>query len=393
MVGIANLFLTKGVRVFVFGLVSIMTPAYLATLGYSPFFVGIVLTAIVGGNIFSNILLTWYRNRIGVHRALLIFSLLMLVSGSILFVTTYFPLILLACFIGNISTTGTEAGPFQSIETGVLPNLLSSPLKIGRAFGAYNLIGYASSSVGALAASIPFYFGSSVAAFHALYLVYGLVGLFLFLVYRRLGKLETLASASGGQPGTQKISPEATLDVKKLSILYWVDAFGGGFVSQSILSYWFLLVYTVSLKDLGIIFLVVNVITALSTFAAPFLAERLGNLRTMVLTHLLSNVFLILIPIVGSLQAALAFLFLRQSLSQMDVPTRQTFMIQIFKPQDRVPANAVTNTSRSIGSIFGPAASGVMLADSFASLPLLTGGLAKIVYDVAIFLLYRARAK
>src|SRR5579864_2795285 len=154
MVSAAWLFLTKGVRVFVFGLVTIMTPVYLAELGYSPFLVGIVLTVIVAGNIMSNLLLTWYRNWIGVHHALLIFSFLMLVSGIILFLSASFVFILLACFIGNISTNSTEAGPFQSIETGVLPNLLASPEKSGRAFGTYNLIGYASASLGAFAASI-----------------------------------------------------------------------------------------------------------------------------------------------------------------------------------------------------------------------------------------------
>ena len=386
---LASLFLTKGIRVFVFGLVSIMTPVYVADLGYSPLYVGIVITSIVAGNIFSNILLTWYRNRIGVHRALLIFSFLMLASGVILFSTSFFPLILFACFIGNISTNGTEAGPFQSIETGVIPNLLSSHEKIGRAFGAYNLIGYSSASVGALAVSIPAYFGNSIPVFRNLYLLYAIAGLVLFAVYVRLGALETL---TGGK-AIPRISPEARSDVSKLSLLFGADAFGGGFVSQSILSYWFFLVYKVTLANLGPIFSVVGVITALSTYAAPFVGEKLGNLRTMVATHLLSNVFLILIPLVGSLVAALAFLFLRQSVSQMDVPTRQTFMVEIFKPEDRVPANAVTNTARSAASIVGPPASGAMLADGLAALPLLTGGIAKIAYDVAIFFKYRKRAK
>ncbi|HKW04537.1 MAG TPA: MFS transporter, partial [Nitrososphaerales archaeon] len=134
-------------------------------------------------------------------------------------------------------------------------------------------------------------------------------------------------------------------------------------------------------------------ITALSTYAAPLVAERLGDLRTMVLTHLISNVFLILIPLVGSLEAALVFLFLRQSVSQMDVPTRQTLMVKIFKPQDRVPANAITNTARSFASIFGAPTTGAMLSDGFASLPLLTGGIVKIAYDLAIFFLYRKRTR
>lgn len=157
------------------------------------------------------------------------------------------------------------------------------------------------------------------------------------------------------------------------------------------MSYWFFLVYHQSLANLGIIFLVANLITALSLYGAPLLAEKIGNLKTMVSAHLISSVFLIAIPLAGSLIPALAFLFLRQSLSQMDVPTRQTFMTQIFESEERVTANAVTNTIRSIGTIFGGPISGILFAAGLLSIPMLTGGLSKVVYDISIFLSYRKR--
>jgi len=146
------IFVSKAARVFAFGLVSIMTPVYVATLGYSPFYVGLVLAVIIAGNIASNITITRYGKQFGDQRALLLFSILMLASGAILSSTTLFPLILFACFLGNISTTGTEAGPFQSIETAILPNFALQ--KTDRTFGLYNLIGYASSAVGAKSISI-----------------------------------------------------------------------------------------------------------------------------------------------------------------------------------------------------------------------------------------------
>ena len=133
MNGYSSILVAKGARVFVFGLASIMTPVYVAVLGYTPFYVGLVVASIIGGNIFSNILLTRFGNLIGIRKALQFFSLLMLASALILFATTYLPLILVAAFIGNISTTGTEAGPFQSIETGIMPSFV--PERIGRAFG------------------------------------------------------------------------------------------------------------------------------------------------------------------------------------------------------------------------------------------------------------------
>lgn len=391
MNNVTYIFLCKGARVFVFGLVSIMTPIYLATLGYSPFYVGVAIAAIIAGNIFSNLILTWYGNWIGRSRSLLVFSFLMLISGILLFSTTLLPLILLACFLGNISTTGTEAGPFQSIETGVLPNLVSEK-ETSRTFGIYNLIGYGASSIGAFAASTPSYFQNDVSVFRSLYLVYGLVGLLLFMLYRMLGNIESVGAGSK-RMGIGDMSAKARRDLTRLSVFFSIDAFGGGFVSQSLLSYWFYLAYNASLENLGIIFLVANVITALSTFGASLVAERLGNLRTMVYTHLLSNALLLAVPLAGTFAGSVAFLFLRQSVSQMDVPTRQAFMAQVFTDRDRISANAITNTFRSISSIFGAPISGFLFAIGFISLPILTGGFSKMLYDLTIFPAYRKEVK
>lgn len=385
------MFVGKAARVFVFGLVSVMTPVYLDSLGYSPIYVGVALMVIIAGNVFSNIIVTWYGNFFGRKRALLVFSFLMFLSGSLLYWTVYLPLMLVALFVGNISTTGTEAGPFQSVETGVLPMLVSEKKK-SRAFGAYNFIGYGASSLGALAASVPAYFGDRFVVFRSLYLLYGIVGLLLFVLYRQLSGIE-VPRDDQKRPGLGDMTERAKRDIAKLSVLHSIDAFGGGFVSQSILAYWFYLTYRVSLENLGGIFLVTNIITAISTFAASILAEKFGNLRTMVYTHLLSNVFLILIPFASSLIGALLFLFLRQSVSQMDVPTRQAFMAQIFNDEDRVSANAITNTFRSVGSLFGAPISGVALEMGFASLPLLAGGFSKIIYDFSMFASYRKRAR
>lgn len=375
---------------FVFGIVSILTPVYVATLGYSSFYVGLAVAVIIGGNVFSNILLTLYGDRIGRKRSLILFSSLMLVSGIMLYLTANLPLILVAFFLGNISTTGTEAGPFQSIEAGILPKMVSDERR-NRAFGVYNLIGYSASSAGAFAASTPSYFQNSLLVFRSLYLVYGLVGMLLFVLYLKLGDIESVRTEARS-PGFNEMDPQARHEILNLSALFSIDAFGGGFVSQSLLSYWFFVVYGLSLESLGIIFLVVNIITAISTLGASFLADRLGNLRTMVYTHLLSNVFLVIIPLAGSLTGSLLFLFLRQSISQMDVPTRQAFMMGIFDDQERVPANAITNTSRTVSSIFGAPISGVLLGVGLASIPLLAGGFSKILYDVLIFSSYRKKA-
>lgn len=392
---LAYILTTKATRVFVFGLVSIITPIYVALLGYSSLYVGIVLMTMIGGNIFSNLLIIWYGDYIGRKRILIIFSFLMFVSGVALYSSTALPQMLVGAFIGNISTTGTESGPFQSIETGILPSIVGDK-KYTRMFGVYNFLGYAAASLGALSSSIPSYFHNSIAVFHYLYLLYASVGLLLFALYLRLktGILSNQNQTNGRRRGGfENISVSARRDIQSLSMLYSLDALGGGFLTQSIFAYWFFLVYHLSLFSLGPVFFAANLITAVSALGASFVAERFGNLRTMFYTHLISNGFVILIPFAGSLALSLGFLFLRQSMSQMDVPTRQAFMAQIFAHDERVSANAITNTSRSVASLFGSPISGAILAVSVVSIPLLAGGFTKIAYDLLIFAKYRKRVK
>jgi Na+/melibiose symporter-like transporter len=378
----------KGARVLVSAVLSVMMPVYLASVGYSPFMIGVVLAAILGGNAFSNILLIKFGHKLGLKRFLLAFSLLMFAAGVSLFLTSEAAVVVLASFIGNVSTTGTEAGPFQSVEAGVLPNLVSAN-RLSRTFGIYNLVGYSASSVGAFVSSAPAYASNELFAFRVLFLAFGSAGLLLFGLYMGVGELEPRTAPSdhpAGQGG-------AAGDVKRISALFSLDAFGGSFVSQFVLSFWFNQVYGVPLAALGIIFFVTSVISAASIFGASLLAERLGNLRTMFYTHVVSNVFLLLIPLAGSLTFSLAFLFLRQSLSQMDVPTRQAFMADVFSSGGLVSANAVTNTMRSIGSVLGGPFSTAMFAIGALSLPIITGSVSKLVYDVGIFSSYRKRAK
>jgi len=380
------IYVAKSVRLFVFGMLTVMIPIYLARIGYSPVMVGISVFVMISGNVASNLFLTWWGGPFGRKRSLLLFSSLMAVSGFLLFSTTYAVLLFIAMFVGNISQNSTEAGPFQSIETGVLPSLVSHK---ERAFGVYNFLGYAAVALGSLAASIPAYFGDAPMAFRYLFLLYGLVGLFLLSVYAGLSGVES----SSKSPGLQAMEGKSKRDLWKLSGLFAMDAFGGGFVTQSLLSYWFFFTYHLSLQVLGPVFMVVNVITALSIMASSFIAERIGNLRTMFYSHLLSNVFLIMIPLSGFLYGALAFLFLRQSVSQMDVPARQALMADLFSPDDRVSAMAITNTVRSVSSLPGAPVAGVLLGAGLVSLPIIIGGLSKISYDFAIFFSYRSRVR
>jgi len=378
----------KGTRVFYSGLLSLLIPLYLDALGYSGYFFGLALVAILAGNVISNVALTYLEPRVGRRRLLLSFSLMMVLSGLLLAFTEHPALILLACVVGNISTTGTEAGPFQSVEAGILPELLKGS-EVVRAFGTYNMIGYAATAIGAFAAGAPGVLPGGLAIYTALFVGFAVVGGILFALYYTLTGIES--GTVGRKPGLESLSETARKDLAKLTALFSIDAFGGSFVSTYVLSSWFLLTYRVSPLGLAGIFSTTSVLVVASIYAAASIARRLGNLRTMVYTHLTSSVFLIAIPLAGSLTGSLVFLFLRQSISQMDVPTRQALMADVFQKEERVSAYAVSNTARSLAAFAGSPVSTALFGLGLLSSPLFAGGFSKIAYDLLIFNSYRKR--
>ncbi|MDG6901912.1 MAG: MFS transporter [Nitrososphaerota archaeon] len=381
------LYVAKGLRVFVSGLLSITLPFYLGSIGYGRAFQGLVLVAILAGNILSNVAVTYLDGRFGRRRLLQAFSALIVASGATLALSASAGAILLACLVGNISSTGTEAGPFQSIEAGTLPDLVPAGKSV-KAFGKYNLVGYAAAALGQLASAGPGALGNSQAAFQTVFVVFSAVGMALFAIYSRLGVLDAARST---RPGLANLRPQAKEDIKRLSALFSVDAFGGVFVTTYLLSIWFNSTYGLQLEELGTVFFVASVAAAASTYGAALIALRIGNLRTMVYTHLVSSGLLVLMGLAGSLALALLFLFLRQSFSQMDVPTRQALMAEMFIREERVQAYAVTNTVRSSGSFLGGPVAAAMLGSGLVTAIPFVGGGTKIAYDLLTYSSYRRR--
>lgn len=380
-------YVAKGVRVYVSGLLSIVLPFYLRVIGYGPFFQGLALVAILAGNALSNVALTYLDWAVGRRRLLQAFSLLMVAAGALLALDATPYVILAACFLGNISTTGTEAGPFQSIEAGTLPELASGQTAV-KVFGRYNLIGYSAAAVGQLTSAGPGLLGNSLDSFRAIFVGFAVVGAVLFAIYSGLHNIEAGRAA---RPGLANLTPQGRRDLARLSGLFSVDAFGGVFATTYLLSIWFSATFGLQLEALGPVFFVAALVAAASTFGASLIADRVGNLRTMVYTHLASSAFLILMGVAGSLVLALAFLFLRQSLSQMDVPTRQALMTEMFQKEERVQAYAVTNTLRSAGSFFaGPVAAEILGLGLVSTVPFAGGG-TKIAYDLMTFFSYRKK--
>ena len=385
--GPRRVYLVKGLRVFVSGLLSITIPFYLKTLGYGPFFQGVALVAILAGNAASNVFVTYLDAIMGRRRLLQAFSLLMVAAGALFVLSEAALPILAACFIGNISSTGTEAGPFQSIEAGALPDLAGSGMSV-KVFGRYNLIGYSAAALGQLASSGPGFFGNSPTAFHVVFAGFAAVGAVLVVVYTRLYGLE---KSRATRPGLANLTPQGRRDLPLLSGLFSVDAFGAVFTTTYLLSIWFSATFGLGLTSLGPVFFVGSLISAGSTYGSALIAVRIGNLRTMVYTHVVSSAFLILMGVAGSLGLAVAFLFMRQSLSQMDVPARQALMTEMFQKEERVQAYAVTNTLRSTGSFLAsPVSAGMLGAGLVGDVPF-AGGAIKIAYDLLTFAAYRRR--
>ena len=381
------IYYAKGVRVFISGLLSIVLPFKLTTLGYGPLFQGLVLAVMLAGNAFSNIAVTYLDASVGRRRLLQSFSLLMVLSGGLLALGTSAWPIIIACFIGNISSTGTEAGPFQSIEAGTLPDLAPEGASV-KAFGKYNLIGYSAAALGQLASAVPGALGNAHVAFQGAFAGFSVVGAALFVIYSRTAGLD---SGRAIRPGLSSLGPDARRDVTRLSTLFSLDAFGGVFVTTYLLSIWFNSTFGLQLEALGSIFFVASVAAAASTYGASIISLRIGNLRTMVYTHLISSGLLILMGLAGSLGLALVFLFLRQSLSQMDVPTRQALMTDMFQREERVQAYAVTNIARSTASFAGgPVAAGILGLEAVSAIPFVGGGV-KIAYDLLTYSVYRKR--
>jgi len=384
------LLVTKFLRTLAFGYLSVALSYYLKdVLGLTEFWVGVILTtALVGGAAFT-LTGSLVANRIGRRNSLSLFALLMLTSGTLLTASTELAIVFLAIFIGSIGVNATETGPFASIEQAILPQTTDDANRT-YAFSVYNLLGYAGASFGSLLGGLPYvfrhYFGfAPVDGYRVLFVLYASTGLLLGVLYR---SLSAKAEVEVTRIGLLRLT-KSKRTVAKLSVLFSIDAFGGGFVIQSVVSLWFQTRYNAPLSAASSILFVAQVITAASFLVAGRLAKKIGLLNTMVFTHLPSNLLLIGVGLAPTFQASVAFLFARQTLSQMDVPTRQSYMLAIINPEERNTATSITNVSRTLAATTPPSISGYLLGASFLAAPFLLAGAFKIVYDISIYLSFR----
>lgn len=385
-----KLLLTRGLRTFGYGYLAVIVALYLGELGLDAFQIGVVLTGAIAGSAAMTVFWSRAADRFGRRRTAMTMAGLMAAGGLLFAVTDNFWLLLLAGFSGTISATSGEVGVFNTIEQAILPQTATDERRTW-AFSVYNTLANLAGAVGALFAGTVGIFASlglsGADAYRPLFVLYALIGVANLVVFASLsGRVEAVRlNAERRLAGLHR----SRGTVARLSALFALDAFAGGFVVHSLVAYWFSIRWGLSVEVLGVLFFWVGVLSGVSLLAAGWLAGRIGLLNTMVFTHLPSNVLLILVPLAPTAWLAVLLFLARMAISQMDVPTRQSYTMAVVEPDERTAAAGLTNVARSTASAVSPAISGFALGSIALGAPFLIAGGLKIAYDLLVFATFR----
>lgn len=378
----------QALRAFVYGFGAVILGSSLAAEGLSDTAVGVVFATMLAGMALTSFAVGRWGNRVGRRRLYLLLLAVMGLTGLTFALTSWLPALILAAATGTLSTDANESGPISSLEQGMLAD---APADLrARLFGRYNAVAYLAGSFGALVAGGPAAFRHvlpSLPADQRWLLAFPAAALACVVIARRLP-----AAGDRNAPGSPL--PDGPLahsrqKVRRLASLFAVDALGGGLVVQSFLVFWFARRFGASTEFMGVVLFAGGLLQAASSLAAGWLGPRLGLLRTMVFTHIPSNLLLVAVGLAPSLGWAVALLLTRLALSQMDVPARQAFIAAIVEPSERTAAAAYTNTARYLGRPAGPAIAGALMQRVALGAPFIAAGVIKIGYDVVLYTMFR----
>jgi MFS family permease len=395
------------IRTFAYGFLSIVLAVYLKLSGFNELLIGIILSSTLINSIIFTFMATIYADRIGRRKILIIYASLMSISGTIFFVSNNYIFLIISALIGTINVTGSETGSFLSLEQAILPQTLKEQKKRNTLFAIYNMVGTFAMSAGVLLSSLPniieqHYQLNEIQSIKPLFLLYAILGFFVLLIYFKLSRNVEIKILNNDDNNDKKqkinaiksttktLSPKSKEIITKLSGLFAIDSFAGGFVIQSIVSLWFFTKFEIDLTILSYIFSIAGILTAFSFILSTKIADRFGLINTMVFTHLPSNIFLILVAFAPSFPLAIMFYLIRMGLSQMDVPTRQSYIVAVINEDERTAAAGITNISRNVAQSLSPSIAGYILQYvSFLAAPFLLGGILKIIYDIVLYMNFR----
>ena len=390
------LFGTRVARMFAYGFLSVVLALYLSELGLSEAVIGMVLSLTLIGDAVISLIMTTTADRFGRRRILAIGAGLMLFAGTLFAFTKSLPLLLLAAIIGVISPSGYEVGPFLAVEQAALSQAVPDKQRT-RVFAWYNLVGSFATALGALAGGglsgiLQNAGATPLNSYRAILLGYAAIGVLLASLFVRLSSAVEVSKPDGAATFQSAFGLHRSRGiVLKLCSLFGLDAFAGGFVIQSIVAYWFHVRFGVDPATLGAIFFGANMLAGISALAAAWVAARIGLVNTMVFTHLPSNILLLLIPLMPNLPLAISVLLLRFSISQMDVPARQSYTMAVVAPDERSAAAGVTGITRTIGASLSPALAGLFIGNpALLGAPFFVAGGLKVVYDLLLYRSFRA---
>jgi predicted MFS family arabinose efflux permease len=369
-------------------MVSVLLAKYLSDLGYSAGEIGLLITGTLLGSAALTLVIGLAGYRFRPKLILLGASGLMLTTGlGFLTITAFWPLLLIA-IAGTLNPSAGDVSVFLPTEQALLTRTVEPSWRTAL-FARYNLGGTFCGAVGALASGVPIVIArhqgwDTLDAERTGFVLYAVAAVSLSLIYRNLASHDTATDAAP----TKALATSRGI-VFRLAALFSIDAFGGGFVVQSLLALWLFQRFGLSVETAGAVFFAGGVFSAFSQLLSSWLAQRIGLIRTMVYTHLPSNFLLILAALMPTAPTAIACLLLRMCLSQMDVPARQSYVMAVVPPEERTAAASVTNVPRSLVSALAPAIAGALLTLSSFGWPLVIGGASKAIYDLLLLRQFR----
>ncbi|AZO00714.1 MFS transporter [Mesorhizobium sp. M9A.F.Ca.ET.002.03.1.2] len=381
------LFAARALRDFGDGFVAVLLPVYLLALGFSPLQVGIIATASLLGSALLTIAVGFLGARHDLRQLLLAAASLMAATGVAMSVVHDYALLLVVAFAGTVNPSAGSVSVFVPLEHAALTRAMADAERT-KMFARYSLIGALASAVGALAAAVPDITApvglDRLTAIKMMFVLYALAGVAGGLLYARIPRRR----AAPGPVEESALGPSRAI-VFKLAALFSLDAFAGGFVVQSLLALWLFERFDLSLSAAGVFFFWSGVLSALSFPVAAWLSRKVGLINTMVFTHIPSSIALMLAAFAPTLPLALSLLLIRAALSQMDVPTRSSYVMAVVTEAERAAAASFTSVPRSLAAAASPALAGVLFAASYRAWPLVVCGALKIVYDLLLLMQFR----
>jgi MFS family permease len=389
------LFLARAVRMSGYGALGVILVLYLAAVGLDAGEIGVLLTLTLVGDTVISLYLTTHADRIGRRRTLVIGAILMAAAGVVFTDNASFVVLLVAATLGVLSPSGAEVGPFLPIEQASLTEV-TPPQRRTSIYAWYNLTGSIATASGALVSGITV--GalrgagwSDVDAYRAILAGYAVLALALIPIVLKVSSAVEVAPADTSIARRFGLHRSRGI-IGRLAALFALDAFAGGLIIQSLLAFWFHTRFGLPEPVLGAIFFGANILAAVSALAAARIAARIGLINTMVFTHLPSNVLLMLVPLMPTVELAIVVLLARFSISQMDVPTRQSYTMAVVEPDERSAAAGVTGIARTTGAALSPLIAAPLFAvPGLAAVPFLLAGGLKIVYDLTLWRAFRQR--